>query len=177
LLRKVANTVTDKSTAGHTASPDEVERMMRNLCAFALTEPDPMQRYLDLTHQQVVFDGVAAVLKRERGRALADLLEAGVPISTLMESTQLTQPMIKSLVSGAGRHMPSGGKQNKDKTKARPKPVEVRLPEPAPTPTTVPAPRQQFAPNGTRLLTPDERVALGLTPHGPIARANTVSAA
>jgi len=43
----------DKTTEGFDATPGEIEGMLRNLCAYALSEPDPLERYVNLTHQQV----------------------------------------------------------------------------------------------------------------------------
>ena len=85
------------------ASPDEVERMMRNLCAYALSEPDPMQRYVELTQQQVLFEGMTEAISRERGRALADLLVAGVPIADAAAKTNLkTIPKVRKMIALAG---------------------------------------------------------------------------
>lgn len=181
----------DKSIAGHTAAPDEIERMMRNLCAYALSEPDPLQRYLDLTHQQVVFDGVASMLRNERGKALADLLDSGVSLAAVAESAHLETPgQVKTLVTASGRHMPAGTKAGGKPAKPA-KPAKARSTDPAPAKAwpTDPAPakpvmepaaaatRIEAKPTGTRLMTPEERAALGLTPHGPIAFANRLATA
>lgn len=165
----------DKSTAGYSAAPDEIERMMRNLCAYALSEPDPLQRYLDLTHQQVVFDGVASTLRRERGKALADLLESGVTLAAVAESAQLGTPaQVKSLVTASGRAVPAAPKAGKAKpAKAKPAEAVAATPtEPALAPAKSSVVTRVEPKNGTRLMTAEERAALGLTPHGPAAFAN-----
>jgi hypothetical protein len=114
--------VTDKTTEGYTVSTDEIERMMRNLCAYALSEPEPLQRYVGLTHQQVLFDGMVAALRRERGNALADLMAGGTPIATVVEKADLGTPQrVRTLVAAAGRAIP---RKTRGVTPA-PKPVEV----------------------------------------------------
>ena len=67
----------DRTTDGYTVDDDEIQRMLRNLCGYALGEPDPLERYRDLTHQQVLFDGLVAALRRERGHARAALTAGG----------------------------------------------------------------------------------------------------
>ncbi|NUT35547.1 MAG: hypothetical protein HOV79_21045 [Hamadaea sp.] len=95
--------MSDPTTEGFTATEAEIEGMMRNLCAYALSEPDPLQRYVDLTHQQVLFDGIVAAIRRARGRALADLLVAGVPVAEVAKRTNLTtEPRVRKLISVAG---------------------------------------------------------------------------
>src|ERR1044072_4878269 len=94
--------MTDPTTEGFQATPAEIEGMVRNLCAYALSEPDPMQRYVELTHQQVLFEGVAQAISRERGRALADLLVAGMPIADVADKTNLKNiPKVRKLVRAA----------------------------------------------------------------------------
>jgi hypothetical protein len=144
----------DKSTAGHVAAPDEVERMMRNLCAYALSEPEPLQRYLDLTHQQVVFDGVVAALRAERGKALAELLEQAMPMEKVVDASGLGTPqLVKSLVTAAGREIP--------KPPAKPKRAK---PEPSVDEILAKVPA------GRRVLTADELKALGLGESKPVKR-------
>ena len=60
----------DKTTEGYEPTQDQVAGMLRNLCAYALSEPEPLQRYVELTYQQALFDGLVAAIRRERGRAL-----------------------------------------------------------------------------------------------------------
>lgn len=93
----------DPTTEGYEVRADEIDRMIRNLCAYALGEPDPLRRYLDLTHQQVLFDGMAEALRKERGKALAALLIAGTTTDEIVERTNLTKaPDVAKLVKAAG---------------------------------------------------------------------------
>jgi len=97
----------DKTTDGYKITDDEIARMLRNLCAYALSEPEPLQRYVDLTYQQVLFDGLVAAIRRERGRALADLAAAGVPLEAIAKHTKLATPQqVRSLVTAAGLKLP-----------------------------------------------------------------------
>ncbi|MFU8855156.1 hypothetical protein ACNAW0_29970 [Micromonospora sp. SL1-18] len=93
----------DPTTEGYEVSADEIDGMTRNLCAYALGEPHPLDRYLDLTHQQVLFDGIADALRKERGKALAALLIAGATAEEIVERTNLTKALdVKKLVKVAG---------------------------------------------------------------------------
>jgi hypothetical protein len=93
----------DPTTEGYEVRADEIDRMIRNLCAYALGEPDPLRRYLDLTHQQVLFDGMAEALRKERGKALAALLIAGTTAEEIVERTNLTKAVdVTKLVKAAG---------------------------------------------------------------------------
>src|SRR5688572_402897 len=95
--------MTDPTTVGYTATAAEIDGMVRNLCAYALSEPDPLQRYVDLTHQQVLFQGIVEALQRKRGHAIADLLVAGSSPADVVEKTNLTSPLqVTKLVKGAG---------------------------------------------------------------------------
>jgi hypothetical protein len=150
----------DRRCSNHEATPDEVERMMRNLCAYALSEPDPLQRYLSLTHQQAVFAGVVAALQAERGAALADLAAAGTPLDKLVTDAGLDTPaQARALVKAAGRTLPRRRTASRSKAgvTGKRKPRVPLLP-----PTSV-------APNGSRVLTREERVALGLPAVGAIS--------
>jgi Xaa-Pro aminopeptidase len=93
----------DPTTEGYEVSANEIDGMVRNLCAYALGEPHPLRRYLDLTHQQVLFDGMAEALRKERGKALAALLIAGATAEEIVERTNLTKPLdVAKLVKAAG---------------------------------------------------------------------------
>jgi hypothetical protein len=93
----------DPTTEGYEVSAHEIDGMVRNLCAYALGEPHPLQRYLDLTHQQVLFDGIADALRKERGKALAALLIAGATAEEIVERTNLTKALdVAKLVRAAG---------------------------------------------------------------------------
>jgi hypothetical protein len=82
----------DPTTEGYEVSADEIDGMVRNLCAYALGEPHPLHRYLDLTHQQVLFDGMADALRKERGKALAALLIAGATSTPNCSTPPATAP-------------------------------------------------------------------------------------
>jgi hypothetical protein len=150
--------MTDPTTEGYTATAAEIDGMVRNLCAYALSEPDPLQRYVDLTHQQVLFEGIVAALQRKRGSALADLMVAGASAADLVAKTNLTTPLqVNKLLKAAGesdRVKAATAKKASGKSRGR---TLKMLP-----PIANPAER--------RILTPDERVALGLPPDGPIPR-------
>lgn len=93
----------DPTTDGYEVSAEEIDGMVRNLCGYALGEPHPLRRYLDLTHQQVLFDGMADALRKERGRALAALLIAGASAEEIVEATNLTKALdVTKLVKAAG---------------------------------------------------------------------------
>lgn len=93
----------DPTTEGYEVSADEIDGMVRNLCAYALGEPHPLHRYLELTHQQVLFDRMADALRKERGKALAALLVAGVTAEAIVERTNLTKALdVTKLVKAAG---------------------------------------------------------------------------
>ena len=79
----------DKTTLGVTAEPEEVEAVLHNLCGYHLMEPDPLSRYTVLTREQVLYDAVVASIKRERGRALADMAAAGHTLTQIAASTNL----------------------------------------------------------------------------------------
>lgn len=63
----------DRTTEGYEAEPEEVEAVLHNLCGYHLAERDPLFRYQVLTREQVLYDALVATIKRERGRALAEL--------------------------------------------------------------------------------------------------------
>ena len=157
-----ARASTTKSDTATTvvAAADEVERMMRNLCAYALSEPDPLRRFHDLTHQQAVFEGVAAALQRERGNALADLAELGVPLLRIVEGTRLASAQqVRNLVKAAGRTLPTA--RNSAAKKAAPKKA---------APSRAELPLIGADSRGSRMLTAAERKALGLPPLKPVGR-------
>jgi hypothetical protein len=80
----------DKTTVGVTAEPEEVEAVLHNLCGYHLAERDPLFRYTVLTREQVLYDALVAAIKRERGRALADLVASGTTLTRVAEITNLT---------------------------------------------------------------------------------------
>jgi hypothetical protein len=151
----------------HGASPDEVERMMRNLCAYALSEPDPLQRYLNLTHQQEVFAGVVSALQAERGRALADVADTGVPLDRIVEKAGLSTPaQVRSLVKAADRKLPRASSKSAGKTVGK---AAVKPPVKSRSPQMPTLPLSARAIDGSRVLTAEERVALGLPATGSIS--------
>jgi hypothetical protein len=159
--------MTDPTTEGYAATPAEIDGMVRNLCAYALSEPDPMQRYVDLTHQQVLFDGIVAAIRLARGRALADLIVDGMPLAEVATKTNLATPTrVRSLISAAGeteRVKQATASRSAKSAKAAKPAKKPALAVEIPPPTAIP--------NGRRVLTAAERVALGLPPEGPIPRA------
>ena len=62
---------------GVSAEPEEVEAVLLNLCGYHLSERDPVFRYTVLTREQVLYDALVTAIKRERGRALAELVATG----------------------------------------------------------------------------------------------------
>jgi hypothetical protein len=92
----------DKTTVGVTAEPEEVEAVLHNLCGYHLTEPDPLTRYTVLTREQVLYDALVASIKRERGRALADMAAAGHTLTQIAHSTNLeTRQRVQRLIAMA----------------------------------------------------------------------------
>jgi hypothetical protein len=81
--------MTDKTTEGITAAPEEVEAVLLNLCGYHLAESDPVFRYTVLTREQVLYDALVTAIKRERGRALAELVANGHKLTEIAELTGL----------------------------------------------------------------------------------------
>ena len=79
----------DRTTAGHEAEPEEVEAVLHNLCGYHLAEPDPLFRYNVLTREQVLYDALVAAIKRERGRALAEITASGHTLTHVAQMTNL----------------------------------------------------------------------------------------
>jgi hypothetical protein len=157
----------ESTTEGYSATPAEIEGMVRNLCAYALTEPDPMQRYVELTQQQVLFEGMTEAICRERGNALADLLIAGVPIADVAAKTNLkTVQKVRKLVGAAGatervraataRKAATRKATTGKATTRKATPRKATMPADAGPPPYLPGPADR------RLLTEAERIALGL---------------
>ena len=89
----------DKTTEGVTAAPEEVEAVLHNLCGYHLAEPDPVSRYTALTREQVLYDALVATIKRERGRALAELVGTGRTLTQVAEMTNLrTRQRVQRLI-------------------------------------------------------------------------------
>jgi len=176
--------VKDPTTEGFEARDVDVEGMLRNLCAYALGEPDPLQRYVDLTHQQVLFDGLVAAIQRERGKALAQLLISGAPVADIVEKTNLTKPAdVTKLVKAADEtdrvkealaaRKPSRAAKAKEAAAQAAKDAKdandgggggkVKAPRhAAPEPRPEPPRAHRAEATGKRMLTVEERRALGL---------------
>ena len=82
--------------------------MLHNLCGFHLAERDPVLRYTVLTREQVLYDALVAAIKRERGRALAELVEQGHRLTAVAELTGLgTRQRVQRLIQvGAAAERP-----------------------------------------------------------------------
>lgn len=102
--------MTDKTTAGIEAEPDEVEALLHNLCGFHLAERDPVARYTVLTREQVLYDALVAAIKRERGRALAELASRGHKLTEVAALTGLrTRQQVQRLIQiSTAADRPSG---------------------------------------------------------------------
>ncbi|GAA1398157.1 hypothetical protein ACFQZ4_08890 [Catellatospora coxensis] len=154
--------MTDPTTEGYTVTTAEINGMVRNLCAYALSEPDPLQRYADLTHQQVLFEGIVAAIQRERGRALADLAVSGVPLDEVAKKTNLAAvPRVRKLISLAGET------ERVRAAATAAKPAKSKQPKSTPAPEPVAPPAPPVAVAGKRIMTPEEWAALGLADEGP----------
>jgi len=101
---------TDRTTDGVDAEPEEVEALLHNLCGFHLAERDPVFRYTVLTREQVLYNALADAIKRERGRALAELVERGHKLTEVAELTGLgTRQRVQRLIQlGAAAHETEG---------------------------------------------------------------------
>lgn len=169
----------DKTTEGYSATTDEIEGMLRNLCAYALSDPEPLQRYIDLTHQQVLFDGVVAAIRRERGRALGDLVGLGVPMAKVAEVTKLDSlQQVKALMTAGGVPIPAAPRKKAAPAKAAPPKVpSTKQAEPADSPVRAGAPMlpATIAPGEKRVLTMHERRALGLPDPIPVQRRRSMA--
>jgi Xaa-Pro aminopeptidase len=145
----------DPTTEGYDVSAHEIDGMVRNLCAYALGEPHPLRRYLDLTHQQVLFEGMAEALRKERGKALAALLIAGATAEELVERTNLTKPLdVTRLVKAAGEA------EHVKQAAAAKRAAAGAAATKAPKPGKKSAPLLDIPPGTRRVLTADELKAL-----------------
>jgi hypothetical protein len=91
--------MTDKTTEGITAEPEEVEAVLLNLCGYHLAERDPAFRYTVLTREQVLYDALVTAIKRERGRALAEMVANGHKLTEVAELTGLgTRQRVQRLI-------------------------------------------------------------------------------
>jgi hypothetical protein len=94
----------DPTTAGYGAEPSEVEALLQNHCGYHLREADPLHRYLELTQDQVLYEALARAIRRERGKALAEMIDGGTPVPEVVALTRLgTRQRVQGLVrSGRG---------------------------------------------------------------------------
>ena len=161
--------MSDQTTEGYEATPAEIEGMVRNLCAYALSEPDPVQRYVELTHQQVLFEGMVEAIRRERGRVLADLVIDGVAEAEVAEQTSLgTVVKVRKLISAAGEtqrvHEAVAARKaaEREAALAAKAAAKANANGDANGAAELPLPPHLAAPTGKRLLTAADREALGL---------------
>jgi len=160
--------MSDTTTEGFEATPAEIEGMVRNLCAYALSEPDPTQRYIELTHQQVLFEGMVESIRRERGRVLADLVVDGVPETEVAETTKLgTVLKVRKLIAAAGEtervQEAAAARKAAEREAAKAAKAAAKEGAAADVPRLpLPLPPHLAAPTGKRLLTAADREALGL---------------
>ena len=177
--------MSDPTTDGLDATPAEIDGMVRNLCAYALGEPDPIQRYEGLTHQQALFEGMVEALRRERGRLVADLVVAGASVTEVAQQTSLgTVVKVRKLISLADQtqrvnEATAARKEAARKAEAARKEEAGRKGKPGREEEadacqekaghradagagTEPLPQHLAVPSGKRLLTPADRAALGL---------------
>jgi hypothetical protein len=97
----------DKTTEGITAEPAEVQAVLQSLCGFHLAERDALYRYTVLTREQVLYDALVQAIRRERGRALADLVAAGHTAAEVAAMTNLgTRQRVSRLISQAAAASP-----------------------------------------------------------------------
>ena len=90
----------DKTTEGMTAEPEEVQAVLQSLCGYHLAERDPAYRYSVLTREQVLYDALVQAIRRERGRALADLVAAGHTATQVAAMTNLgTRQRVQRLIA------------------------------------------------------------------------------
>jgi hypothetical protein len=94
----------DPTTAGYQAEPSLVEALLQTQCGYHLSESDPLRRYLELTQDQVVYEALARLIRRERGKALAEMVADGTPIPEIVTLTRLgTRQRVQGLLrSGRG---------------------------------------------------------------------------
>src|SRR6266545_4935069 len=150
---------------------DEIDGMVRNLCAYALGEPHPLHRYLDLTHQQVLFDGMADALRKERGKALAALLIAGATAEAKKREAAAAAEVKRSAAAAAaaGRKAVAEAKRQEAAAAAaarREAAAATKASRPGKTRAALP----EIPPGTRRVLTADELKALAEVPAQPKKR-------
>jgi hypothetical protein len=89
----------DPTTAGLEAESTQVAALLQIHCGYHLSEADPLRRYIELTHAQVLYAALVQAIRRERGKALADMIADGRPILEIAELTQLgSRQRVQALV-------------------------------------------------------------------------------
>lgn len=94
----------DPTTDGYEAEASQVEALLQIQCGYHLRETDPLRRYLELTQDQVLYEALARMIRRERGKALAAMVADGTPIPEIATLTRLgTRQRVQALLrSGRG---------------------------------------------------------------------------
>src|SRR4051794_213550 len=93
----------DPTTIGFEAEPDQVEALLQIHCGYHLSETDPLLRYLELTHAQVLYEALTKSIRRERGKAVAAMIADGTEIPEVAALTRLgTRQRIQALVRSGG---------------------------------------------------------------------------
>lgn len=89
----------DPTTAGYEAEPTQVAALLQLHCGYHLAEADPLRRYIELTHAQVLYDALVQAIRRERGKALADMITEGTPVPEIADLTRLgTRQRVQALL-------------------------------------------------------------------------------
>lgn len=105
----------DKTTAGVTAEPAEVQAVLQSLCGFHLAERDALYRYTVLTREQVLYDALVQAIRRERGRALADLVAAGHTAAEVAAMTNLgTRQRVQRFISQSAAAAPHEAQEKRE---------------------------------------------------------------
>lgn len=93
------------TTIGYETEPHEVEALLQLYCGEILDEKDPVVRYTMLTKEQANFDALVSLLKRERGKALAEMAaEPGTTKEQVATAVGLgTRQRVDQLIAAAGR--------------------------------------------------------------------------
>ena len=90
------------TTIGYEAEVHEVEALLANACGDILAEPDPLARYTMLTKAQVLYDALVSAIKRERGKAITEMVGQGASQTSVAETTGLgTQQRVSQLIAAA----------------------------------------------------------------------------
>lgn len=93
------------STTGYEAEPQDVAHLLDTLCGDILAEADPLVRYTMLTKEQVLYDALVSAIKRERGKAITEMVaRPGASQTSVAEATGLgTQQRVSQLMAAANR--------------------------------------------------------------------------